>query len=85
MFERATGQAIGDPFPSLAQYSALSVSPDGKTLMTGDGTQIYDGTSTGPRGERLPAGRGTKPQPGRMGAVPPNGGPYRGDLPEYPG
>ena len=40
LFEVANGQPIGDPFPSLGPFSASSVSPDGKTLITGDGAQM---------------------------------------------
>ena len=37
LFDIASGRRIGDPFPSLGPYAAASVSPDGKTLITGDG------------------------------------------------
>ena len=40
LFDITTGQKIGDPFPSLGPFSAVSVSPDGKTLLTGDGERI---------------------------------------------
>jgi WD40 repeat protein len=40
LFDIATGQRIGDPFPSLGPFSAASVSPDGGTLVTGDGAGL---------------------------------------------
>ncbi len=85
IFERATGQAIGDPFPSLAQYSAASVSPDGKTLMTGDGTQMMrwniDWATWRQTACRI-AGRNLTQA--EWSLYRPTGGPYRPTCPEYP-
>jgi WD40 repeat protein len=86
IFERATGQAIGDPFPSLAQFSAASVSPDGKTLITGDGTQMMrwdiDWTTWRQTACRI-AGRNLTQA--EWSLYLPNGGPYRPTCPEFPG
>lgn len=86
IFERATGQAIGDPFPSLAQFSALSVSPDGKALITGDGTQMMrwdiDWITWRQTACRI-AGRNLTQA--EWSLYLPNGGPYRPTCPEYPG
>ena len=85
IFDRASGQAIGDPFPSLALYSALSVSPDGKTLITGDGTQMMrwniDWTTWRQTACRI-AGRNLTQA--EWALYLPNGGPYRPTCPEYP-
>jgi len=40
LFDIASGRRIGDPFPSLGPFSAASVSPDGGTLVTGDGSRM---------------------------------------------
>ena len=83
--KRATGQAIGDPFPSLALYSALSASPDGKTLITGDGTQMMrwniDWTTWRQTACRIVGRNLTQAE---WSLYLPNGGPYRPTCPEYP-
>jgi hypothetical protein len=40
LFDIAKGQRIGDPFPSLGPFGAVAVSPDGNTLVTGDGARM---------------------------------------------
>ncbi len=41
LYDIATGQRIGVPFPSLGPNGAASLSPDGSTLLSGDGTGLF--------------------------------------------
>jgi WD40 repeat protein/class 3 adenylate cyclase/DNA-binding winged helix-turn-helix (wHTH) protein len=84
LFDIATAQPIGDPFPSLGPYSAAAVSPDGSTLITGDGVRMirwdlnpdhWRTTACSVAGRNL--------TPAEWAQYLPSGEPYRATCPEH--
>ena len=55
LWETATGNVLGDPLPHSGSAFAVAISPDGRTLATGDekGVQLWEGATRRRLGERM--------------------------------
>jgi WD40 repeat protein len=85
MFDVASGQTIGDPFPSRGLYGAAFASPDGTALLAFDGTRLmrwdidqatWASTACAAAGRNLTRAEWDQYLP--------NGGPYRATCPDHP-
>jgi WD40 repeat protein/class 3 adenylate cyclase len=85
MFDVASGQTIGDLFPSRGPFGAAFASPDGKALLAFDGTRLmrwdidqatWAGIACAAAGRNLTRAEWDQYLP--------NGGPYRATCPDYP-
>jgi hypothetical protein len=85
LFDVASGQAIGDPFPSQGPFGAAFASPDGKALLTFDGTRMMrwdiDQTTWA---STACAAAGRNLTRAEWDQYLPNGGPYRATCPDHP-
>jgi WD40 repeat protein len=85
LFDFATGQPIGDPFPSQGPFGLASVGPDGKVLVAGDGTRMVHWNidqATWPAIACEAAGRNLARA--EWARYLPNAGPYRATCPDHP-
>lgn len=85
LFDIATGEPIGDPFPSEGPFGMASVTPDGKVLVTGDGTRMVRWNidqSTWPANACAVAGRNLTAA--EWDRHLPNAGPRRATCPDLP-
>ena len=85
MFDVASGQTIGDLFPSQGPFGAAFASPDGKALLAFDGTRLmrwnidqatWASTACAAAGRNLTRAEWDQYLP--------NGGPYRAHVPRPP-
>jgi WD40 repeat protein/class 3 adenylate cyclase len=85
LFDVASGQAIGDPFPSQGPFGAAFASPDGKALLTFDGTRMMrwdiDQTTWA---STACAAAGRNLTRAEWDHYLPNGGPFRATCPDHP-
>ena len=85
LFDITTGRAIGASYPSLGPFAAATVRPDGKVLITGDGTNMVRwniDSDTWRQTACTIAGRNLTPE--EWTQFLPNGGAYRASCPEHP-